>query len=71
MKELEGSGASINNALLVGDQIFTDIVAGRFCKIRSMLVDPLGPSLIPLFEIKRFFEKPFKKRFIKKYGINV
>ena len=59
------------DAIIFGDQIFTDVLAGRFCGMRTMLVDPLGPSLIPLFEIKRFFEKPIKKRFVKKYGKNI
>lgn len=68
---LKKTGLEKKNALVVGDQIFTDVLAGRFCKIKTLLVDPLGPSMLPLFEIKRFFEKPIKRNFIKKYGKNV
>ena len=68
---LKKTGIKKNEALVVGDQIFTDVLAGRFCRIKTLLVDPLGPSMLPFFEVKRFFEKPIKRNFIKKYGKNV
>ncbi len=70
-KYLKNAGKSKDSAVVMGDQIFTDVLAGRFAGVRAILVDPLGPSMIPLFGIKRFFEKPIKKNFIKKYGKNV
>lgn len=70
IRYLKDAGLERKNALIVGDQIFTDILAGRFCRIRTLLVDPLGPSMLPLFEVKRFFEKPIKRNFIRKYGKN-
>ena len=71
MKALKKEGLKKENAIFIGDQIFTDVIAARFCGIRTLLVDPLGASLIPLFEIKRFFEKPIKKRYVNKYGKNL
>lgn len=71
MKTLKKEGLKKENAIFIGDQIFTDVIAARFCGIRTLLVDPLGASLIPLFEIKRFFEKPIKKRYVNKYGKNL
>jgi len=68
---LKKFGIEKKNALVVGDQIFTDVLAGRFCNVKTLLVDPLGPSMLPFFEVKRFFEKPIKRNFIKKYGKNV
>jgi HAD superfamily phosphatase (TIGR01668 family) len=57
--------------LIIGDQIFTDVLAGRMASIKTMLVEPLGHSNLPFFGIKRALEKPIKKRYVKKYGKNV
>ena len=67
---MKTAGLERKDALVVGDQIFTDVLAGRFCRIKTLLVDPLGPSMLPLFEVKRFFEKPIKRNFVRKYGKN-
>ena len=43
---------------LVGDQVFTDVVAANLAGIRSILVNPLRPQEEPLFaRVKRPFER--------------
>ena len=43
---------------MVGDQLFTDIVAGNLAGIRTILVKPMRPEQEPLFtRIKRPFER--------------
>ena len=43
---------------LIGDQVFTDIVAANLAGIRSILVNPLRPQEEPLFaRVKRPFER--------------
>lgn len=70
-KAIEKVDGKKENAMIIGDQIFTDVVAGRFASIRTLLVEPLGPTHLPFFGVKRFFEKPIKKKYIKKYGKNI
>jgi len=43
---------------LIGDQIFTDVVAANLAGIRSILVNPLNPQEEPIFaRVKRPFER--------------
>lgn len=60
----KGIGVGLRTLLLpkesvaiVGDQLFTDVLGGRFSGIRSILVDPLDEYEILLIKIKRGFEK--------------
>ncbi len=48
--------------LVIGDQIFTDIVGANFLNIRSVLVEPVSPSKTTLLKIKRKCEKPLRKK---------
>lgn len=47
--------------LVVGDQIFTDILAANLLRVRSILVEPIEKSTSLLFRIKRFFENHIKQ----------
>ena len=64
------AGAGNKETIIIGDQVFTDVLAGRMASIKTMLVEPIGHSNLPFFGIKRALEKPIKKRYIKKYGKN-
>jgi len=59
------------NAVLVGDQLFTDIAAAKKAKIMAILVEPIEPAKTLFFKFKRFMEKPFIKRYYKKSGNNL
>ncbi len=67
---MKKAGAEEKETMIIGDQVFTDVLAGRMASIKTMLVDPLGHSNLPFFGIKRALEKPIKKKYVKKYGIN-
>lgn len=56
-----------NNLLVIGDQIFTDVVGANFLNIKSVLVDPISPSKTLVLKLKRFFEKPILKNSDFKY----
>lgn len=49
------------NILLVGDQIFTDILGANIAGIKSALVAPQDKSESNFIKIKRLFEKPLRK----------
>lgn len=54
--------------LVVGDQIFTDILGANWAGLRSVLVEPMVPETFWRFRFKRFFEKIILKSYRKKQG---
>lgn len=59
------------NILIVGDQIFTDILGSNFVKVKSVLIDPVSPSKTFLLKFKRFFEKSFRKKIKSNSNLNL
>lgn len=53
---------------LVGDQIFTDLLAGSLYGVQVFLVRPLYEDIKPTVRFKRKLEKPFLLRYYKKGG---
>lgn len=53
---------------LVGDQIFTDALAGHFAGVKVFLVQPLGEDPQAGIRFKRRLEKPFIDRYYKNGG---
>ncbi len=54
------------STVMVGDQVFTDIVAGKWAGLRTILVSPMNPEAEPWFaRIKR----PLEKLVLGKNGI--
>ena len=52
-------GVEISQTALIGDQIFTDVMAARLSGVYSILVDPIEPEKTAFFKFKRWAEKPF------------
>ena len=49
-----------NNIAIIGDRIFTDIIVGNRCKIKTILIKRLNKKGLPLrFNATLFFEKIF------------
>lgn len=59
-------GARMHECAVVGDQIFTDVVAASRMGIKSFLVKPIKDKTTLFFKTKRFLEKPFIKAYIKR-----
>ena len=54
------------DAALIGDQLFTDIMAAKKCKLTAILVAPIEPVETAFFRFKRFMERPFIKRYYRR-----
>ena len=54
-----------DEAIFIGDQIFTDVLAARFFGIRAILVPPIKDKTDPLTRFKRLLERPILKRYNK------
>ena len=55
-------GCKPEEAMLIGDQIFTDCIAAHRAGIRFALVKPIQPVESKFFRMKRFFERPFVRK---------
>lgn len=42
--------------LVIGDQIFTDILFGKWSGVKTVLVEPFEIEEMPFFKVKRFLE---------------
>lgn len=52
--------------VIIGDQIVTDILAGKRFKIMTILVDPLGKKDLKITGLNRFFEAKIIKKYEKR-----
>ena len=55
-------------AILMGDQVFTDVLAAKNAGIRSILLPPIKDKTDLLTKFKRLLEKPILKRYDRKNG---
>ena len=53
---------------MVGDQLFTDRLAGALYGIPVFVVEPLAPETKNFIKFKRVLEKPFIRRYYKRGG---
>ena len=70
-KTLEKISCSTTNSVMVGDQIFTDVLAANLAGVRSILVDPLEESKTMLLKFKRLLEKNFRERISNNNELNL
>ncbi len=59
-------GSSREETALIGDQIFTDVLAGRLGGYHTILLEPIEPEKTRFFRLKRRLEKPFLRAFERK-----
>ncbi len=69
LKAMKKWGISRQKIALVGDQIFTDGLAGQLYGAKVLLVRPMARDSKPTIRLKRKLEKPFLLRYYKKGGI--
>lgn len=63
---LKYSKYSKEEILFIGDQIFTDVLCGNKCKVRTILLDPITKEEGLLIKFRRIIERPLRKRLAKK-----
>ncbi len=65
---LKDKGIAPSEAMLVGDQIQTDVKAANGAGVRVVLTEPLDPHEPPWTKFNRLFDKPKRKK-MKKQGL--
>lgn len=61
-RALKLMGATADEAVLVGDQVFTDVMAGNLAGVRPILVDPQSTTDLWYTHIFRVFERAIGAR---------
>lgn len=67
-KVLYALGGERESAAFMGDQIYTDVCAGKFNGMRAILVPPIKDKTSLFFKTKRLLERPVLNHFFKKHG---
>jgi len=60
---MEKMGAKKDETALIGDQVFTDIYAGKRAGIKTIMVNPIDAKETPFFGFKRYFERIVLKNY--------
>ncbi len=60
MKKIE---AEKSQTAFIGDQVFTDVYAGKRAGLFTIMVNPIEAKETPFFAVKRYFEKIVLKDF--------
>ncbi len=66
LNAISDMGVTRDEAILMGDQVFTDVWAARNAGIRSILVTPINDRRDVFTKFKRLLEKPILKKYEKK-----
>lgn len=61
LKAAKKVGSKRNTTAIIGDQIFTDVLGARLCKIKPLLVRPVKEETGWSFRVRRHFEKKILK----------
>ena len=63
LRALSDIGVKPRDAILMGDQVFTDVLAAKLSGIRSILVPPIKDKTDLFTKFKRLLEKPILKKY--------
>ncbi len=55
--------ASLDHCVIIGDQIFTDVIGANLCGMKSILLSPLEPEEGVSFRVRRHFERGLRKKY--------
>ncbi len=58
-------GAKKAETVMIGDQVFTDIYAGKRAGLKTVMVAPIEAKETPFFGFKRYFERIVLKNYKK------
>ena len=56
-------GVPCRECVIIGDQIFTDIVGANLCGMKSVLLTPIEPEEGFTFRARRYFERGLRRKF--------
>ncbi len=66
-RALADAGLTPRDGASLGDQIFTDVLAGQFKGLKTILVPPIKDKTNFFFRAKRFLERPFIASYFRRH----
>ena len=63
LNAMKDMGTNVDNTILMGDQVFTDVWAAHNAGIKAILVPPINDKRDLLTKFKRLLEKPIMKKY--------
>lgn len=66
-KAMKKMGSDCKNTVLIGDQVFTDMLGGNRAGMLTILVEPIKEVNTLFFKFKRYFEKKILVLYEKRY----
>ena len=57
MRAMKMLGLPRHQVAVVGDQLFTDVLAGKLCRLYTILTEPIETKDFPITMMFRFFER--------------
>ena len=66
LRAIADMGVSTDEAILMGDQVFTDVWAARNAGVRAILLSPIKDKRDLFTKVKRLLEKPVIKSYKKR-----
>lgn len=69
-QRLKNKNISSKNCVVIGDQVFTDIIGANIAGMKSILLDPATDEQSLRFIIRRNIEKPIRKKITFKKDVN-
>jgi len=66
MKVIKMFGYDLSEVVIIGDQLFTDILCGNRAGIKTVLVNPMSKDDLIFTKFFRYFERKKFKKFAKK-----
>ena len=61
-RAVRGFGTSCQKAVVVGDQVFTDILGANLVRMKSILLTPIEEESSLSFRVRRCLEKPVREK---------
>lgn len=62
-------GLRCRDCVIVGDQVFTDVVGANLCGMKSVLLTPIEPEEGVTFRVRRFFERGLREKLARRRDI--
>lgn len=62
-RAMKKNGADKKSTVLIGDQVFTDVLGAKLSGIKAVMVDPIEAKETPFFGFKRAMEKVVLKNY--------
>lgn len=56
-------GLRCGDCVIIGDQVFTDVLGANLCGMKSVLLEPMEPEEGWTFRVRRHFERGLREKF--------